>query len=415
MLRWFWDNKATLLLALIIALTVWVAAVTADDPTLEQPFEPAVPIEYVNIPDGLLLVGAPPSEALLTVRAPSSVWTNLTVEDMRISVDLSGLGPGAYQFTLAPSVEGKAARVTAWEPRTVTLSLEPSIAKRLPVKVIATGEPTLGYELREVSSSPTSAEVRGPRASVELVAELRAELAIGGARESTTVPVRLIPVDRSGQEVVDVEILPDQATITVEIRQLERYRLVSVIPILEGQTDLEERGYLMTNVSVSPSQVILLTEDLPTAEALTGFVETIPLDLTSATGDIERRLPLNLPQGTSIVGDQTVLVKVSIAPIETSITITRALEVQGLNPRLFARPSPDSVRVILSGPLPTLKQLTEEDVRVILDLLDLGVGTYQITPQVIVLPTDIVVQTILPDAIEVTITSTPPATPTPRP
>jgi len=52
---------------------------------------------------------------------------------------------------------------------------------------------------------------------------------------------------------------------------------------------------------------------------------------------------------------------------------------------------------------------------VILDLLDLGVGTYQITPQVIVLPTDIVVQTILPDAIEVTITSTPPATPTPRP
>jgi hypothetical protein len=50
---------------------------------------------------------------------------------------------------------------------------------------------------------------------------------------------------------------------------------------------------------------------------------------------------------------------------------------------------------------------------VVLDLRDMGVGPHQVTPEVVVLPSGLVAQAILPATIEVTITRTPPPTPTP--
>ncbi len=73
------------------------------------------------------------------------------------------------------------------------------------------------------------------------------------------------------------------------------------------------------------------------------------------------------------------------------------------------------MNVILTGPLPVLESLAAEDVRVILDVTDLGAGTHQVTPRIIVSPAGVVAQAVLPATVEVTITlaSQAPATPTP--
>ncbi|MEX0789116.1 MAG: CdaR family protein, partial [Anaerolineales bacterium] len=187
-------------------------------------------------------------------------------------------------------------------------------------------------------------------------------------------------------------------------------RSVAVIPLLVGQV---KSGYRVTNITVSPTLVTVVSSDPQAIEMLPGFVETDPISLTGASSNLEQQTPLSLPEGISIVGDSTVLVQVSIAPIESSVTITRRLEIQGLRPGLYAQASPEVVSVILTGPLPTLEQLLPEEVRVVLDLTGLAAGTYPIPPQVIDLPEDVVIETVLPDVIEVTIRTTPPPTPTP--
>ncbi len=107
--------------------------------------------------------------------------------------------------------------------------------------------------------------------------------------------------------------------------------------------------------------------------------------------------------------------RVSISPIENSITLTQPIEFQGLEEGLFATASPEQVNLILNGPLPTLESLTPDDVRVVADLLGLDVGTHQITPDVIVSSPEVRAQSILPDTIEVTITDVPPPTATAPP
>jgi archaellum component FlaG (FlaF/FlaG flagellin family) len=152
---------------------------------------------------------------------------------------------------------------------------------------------------------------------------------------------------------------------------------------------------------------------------LPGYIETNVLDLTGTVDDIETVLALNLPEGISVIGDPNVLVQVGVAAIEGSINITRRVEVIGIFPDLAASVAPDSVEVIIYGPIPTLQTLTEVDVRVVVDLTGLEEGTYPLQPEVIILPDQIRLQVISPETLEVEITkaaqASPDITPTPAP
>ena len=136
----------------------------------------------------------------------------------------------------------------------------------------------------------------------------------------------------------------------------------------------------------------------------------------SAEQDISARVALNLPAGISVVGEQTVLVQAGVSPIESSITLSgEKVETINLGDGLMAQVSPATVDVIVSGPLPLLDTLTRQDVRVTVDLSGLAAGTYQITAKVEVLISDVVVESILPNTMEVVIVpaGTPVVTPTP--
>jgi len=75
--------------------------------------------------------------------------------------------------------------------------------------------------------------------------------------------------------------------------------------------------------------------------------------------------------------------------------------------------------VILSGPVPILDAMTPDDVRVVVDVSDLELGTYQLEPQVEIIPDRIAVESIVPSTVELEIiiapTPTPTSTPAPAP
>ena len=76
---------------------------------------------------------------------------------------------------------------------------------------------------------------------------------------------------------------------------------------------------------------------------------------------------------------------------------------------------PTTVDVIVSGPLPLLDTLTRQDVHVTVDLNGLMPGTHQVIAKVEVLIADVVVESILPNTIEVVITLGGVPTKTPMP
>ncbi len=113
-----------------------------------------------------------------------------------------------------------------------------------------------------------------------------------------------------------------------------------------------------------------------------------------------------------MVGESTINISVTVSPIQGSITINNStIELVGLNPEYVVTISPEEVDVILSGPLPLLDDLNASDVRVILDITDFLPGTYQINPRVEVDVPQILVESILPETVEVIISIPPTVTP----
>lgn len=415
MLRWLWTNLGSLLLAFILALAVWIVAVTNADPTETRELGP-IPIDYSDLRQGLLIVGEPPPTAgSVTVRAPLSLWEQIGVDNVHLSVNLEGLEEGTHELAVETSVDVRPAQVSEWDPGSIFLTLERAATSSLDIEVVTVGEPQLGYRTTSVSTSPERAIILGPLSQVDRVVSVLATVNVLERREEFEVEVPLAAVDSAGNVVESVELDPDMTQVSVAIEPRERFRLVSVVPNLEGEEQLAEAGYRLTDVSVTPEVITVFSSDPSALQGLPGFVLTSPFDLSGATGDLERRLSLALPDGVSPVEDQGVLVKVSISPVEGTITVSRLVEVRGLTDGLYTQLSPDAVDIILNGPLPTLNSLQLEDVRVILDLLDLGIGIHQVPPLVIIAQTDVEHEPVFPSTIEVTITADPPPTPTASP
>ncbi len=185
------------------------------------------------------------------------------------------------------------------------------------------------------------------------------------------------------------------------ITQRGGYRNVVVKVVTIGQID---DGYRLTTISVFPPAVTVFASNPGLVDVLPGYVETSPVDLTGAKDDVDVRVQLNLPEGVSVVGDQTVNVVVGVSAIEGSLTINDVpVEVINLDPGLEALLSPANVNIILSGPLPMLDALTTSDVRVLIDLGGVVAGTYQLVPRVELLSPEIRNESVLPGSIEVTV------------
>ncbi len=412
MFRWLAPNLRTFLLAFALALAVWVTAVTAANPDEAQVYPNPIPIEFIGQDAGLVLTGEVPRDVEISLRAPRSVWEQILADpaSVRAIVDLTGLGSGAHTVEVQVQVNAQPARILSVSPRTFDLLLEPLATRTLAVTLAVSGEAAIGYQTGEPVLTPAAVVVSGPESLVSQVAAIRASLDLTDARENIETSLPLAAVDSSGSILSGLTLSPDSAQVSLPVVQLGGYRDLAVKVVTVGRP---ASGYRLASVAAFPPIVTVYSADTALIESLPGYVETAALDLSGASENIETRLDLTLPPGVALVGEQNVLVQVSITPIEGSQKVDyRPVEVTGLGAGLNAQVSPVTVDVILSGPLPALNTLRPSDVHVSVDLSGRGAGTYQLTPFVTVSVDGVTVESVLPGTVQVTITGA--ATPTPR-
>jgi YbbR domain-containing protein len=407
--RWLVKNFSTLLLSFGLAIVVWISAVTAADPN-ETRILRGVPLEVIGKAPDLLLVKTPPSQISVTLFAARSQLDRYAnqIGLLRATLDLTGLESGAFQVPVEVSYSLTPTRLVRIEPEILEVQLDRLISQVKSVRLMIAGRPARGYQAEFPSLDVARVTLSGPQGQVSQVEEVVAALDISDADATLEVSVPLKALDAQGEPVSGVQLTPDTARIRQPITLLGGYRNVVVKVVSAGQV---ANGYRLTNISVSPPSVTVFSANPELVNKLPGFVETEPLDLSGVTDDLDVRLALNLPEGVAVVGEQNVLVQVSIAAIESSLSLPVTVEVVGLGNGLTAQVSPQEVVVLLSGPVLVLAALRPADVRVLVDLADLQPGIYQVTPLIELLPERVILESILPGTIEVTIASQ--LTPTP--
>ncbi len=412
-LRWLGRNLSTLLLSFLLAVLVWISAVTATNPNEQHTFS-NIPLSVIGLPTDMVITSSLPDDVSIILYAP-----HLTLERyinqptlLQASLEVGNLEPGTYVLPVQVRFPLQPARLVSVTPTDIEVVLDRRISQTKSIRLLIQGEPARGYQAEQAKVSNARTVITGPAALVEQVAEVRANLDISGLEQSITRNVTLIPLDINGNRVNGVQLSPSSIEVSQPISLLGGYRNVVVKVVTQGQV---RDGYRLTNILVSPPNITVFSGDPQLVNDLPGYIETQPLILTERDNDFEVHMPLNLPEGVSVVGESSVLVRVSIAAIESSLDIPLPVEVVGLAPGQQVKISPATVDVIISGPLAVLDKLIPQELRISVDVTDLEPGVYQLSPQVDLIPTDVQVQSILPSTLEVEIsiasTSTPTLTP----
>jgi len=411
-IRWLVRNVSTLLLSIILALTVWASAVVTADPNQEGVYGP-VTIDVVGQAADLMLTNEVPNQVKLTIKAPRSLWDRLNNDPRLVKawIDLTGLAAGEHDVPVNTKVNLSPTRTTKVDPAVVHIVLESLTTKTIPLKLQVNGDPPLGYRKGTPQVTPDQITVTGPASAVDRVEDLSAILDIAGATQTVKSILTVHALDKNGAAVPEIVLSPKEVSVLQPISIMGGYKNVAVKVMTTGQV---AEGYRLTNMSVTPPTVTVYSTDPQLVNELPGYVETIPVDLSGLSDDTEFNAAITLPKGISLVSEPSVLVQVGVAAIEGSLKLTLPVEPLGLPPSLAAILSPETVDVIVSGPLPILDTLTSASFRAVIDLSNQAEGTYQIAPTLDLVPQNIKVQTILPESVEVSIIPAPTPTPTQR-
>ncbi|HUG52585.1 MAG TPA: CdaR family protein [Vicinamibacteria bacterium] len=275
------DNFPLKLASLGLACLLWW--VIAGEKTSEMGI--SAPLELQNFPLDLEVTGDPVDRVEVRLRASPGIIQSIGPTDVSAQVDLAGLGEGEHIIHLTEGAIRMpfGVKVVKISPSILTVHLERTLQKNVPVRPRLVGRPAPGYEVAEVASEPSEMRIAGPRSRVEGVENVFTEpLSIDGAQS----PV--IGVLNMGLEDPLLRILGSpRVRATVQIREVQDERAVDGVEV-----EVKGRG------SVRPDSVrVVLTGPESLLRSLTPDAVSAQADLTGARPGQEVPVTVELAPG----------------------------------------------------------------------------------------------------------------------
>ena len=277
--RWITD-VGMIVLALSLATVVWLVAVQEENPIVEGDYSEPISVQVRSRPPGTTFLPATFDESvLLTIRAPQNSWDDLRPDKFTAWIDLEGYEPGDYEVPVQFDVIDQNVRVLESSPATVPVRLKKEISRVVPVQIQLYGSPALGFEIDSDAAilAPETVTVTGAAPIVEQVSKATVDLYLSEVKETWTGERKVVARQTNDDSVGGfVSIQPPTVQITIPVVQRTGFQEVVVRPRLTGTV---AAGYLVRGVSVDPLAV-LLGGDPDVVSQISGFVETIPLDIS---------------------------------------------------------------------------------------------------------------------------------------
>jgi YbbR domain-containing protein len=399
LVRFILSNLFTLLLSLILAFLIWINASQREDPTQDRWLQ--IPVEYVGQPEDSILLSTQRRNVQIFFEGPGSIVSELNASAFSAIVDLSQ-APFGEEVLVPIQVTSKNPNVSVLsQPEPVNTLLEQLVTVEIPVELDIRGEVARGHIQGDPLIDPEFIVVSGPASRVQILDRARATVFLNNDRESIVEQTQPIFYDRQGRvaSVSGLTLSSDQLEVTIPVNEAANYAEKFISLDLVGEP---ASGYRLLGAKIEPPSV--LVQGRPTQLNAITQVRTEPVDITGLTESFRQQVALVLPVGITLDEVAEVFVDIEIEPFLTTRPYNQAVVLQGLTEDMTASVEPEDVRVVLFGPLPALETLVDEEVRVTVDLFDLGPGIYSLEPAVDFPERGIELRSIQPSLVTVNIT-----------
>lgn len=212
-------------LAIALAVVLWLTV--SGEHVAERNMR--VPLEFRNVPERLEITGETISNVDVRLRGSSAILGRLDPGEVVAVLDLSGGRPGSRLFHLRNDQVRTPFGVEVAQviPSTISLELEKSASRVVPVIPSIHGEPAPGFVVGRRTSEPATVTVVGPESHIRQLSE------------ATTEPVSVAGTKDRVRDVVTVGVAdaalrlesPQSATVIVEIWPAPVERELTGVPI----------------------------------------------------------------------------------------------------------------------------------------------------------------------------------------
>jgi len=363
---------ALAIVSLVAATALWVAVTDAENPAEVRQFNAAIPIEPINVPQGLAVASLSQQAVSISVSSSEDTFNELTTANFVARIDLAGVQELFTTSLVNVQVVDREDDVEIAEttPQFVDVTLEQETTKQVPVQVNRNGSPLPGYVVTALEANPLNVRVRGASSRIQQVESAAVDVNLTGLRTNLEAQYRLTARDGRGADIGGVILEPASAQVNVALQQREISVPVAVQPQVRGSVG---EGYQLNGVSVEPLVVSVTgTQDAVQAVA---SISTEPIDISGITNDITRTVRLQLPANVRPARD-SVSVSFNVEPAQGERVFAVAPEVDNVSNNLRPMLQTTAVNVTIRGEEPALRRLAPGAVRVRVNASGLPEGVH---------------------------------------
>jgi len=397
-------NIGLFIISLMLAFTVWSFVIEQTNPIKPARVE-NIALRVENVPANTRLIPTPPASVSAIIQTTEDVLSTLSPKSFQAIATLADPKPGLQRLPIRINSGPAQVLVMQVDPPALDLELARVISRTLPVAIEIPPQQGLAAAYEMIGSpttTPPEVQLIGPAPLIEQVSKLQATISLANASGPVkeTRPVKVL--DEQGHEITDITPQPAQVQVSVNIRRRINARNVSIRAVTSGTPPA---GYWLSSLSVTPDNVTLQGRPDQLAN-IDSFVDTLPVDIGQAVGNLSQQIPLDIPSEIQVLDSagnpiETVTVVAQISARQGDLAVTRPIELVQKSAEFTITLKPSSVDLLLSGPLPTLDQIriNPELVQVLIDTTTMRRGqNINLTPTVIAPPeiqTQLVPATVL--------------------
>lgn len=270
-----------------------------------------VRVDRGTVPEGLAAGEPQVDTATTTVRGPGSVVDRVVAAVARVNVDASGVDVDQQVDLVAVDARGDQLAPLDFEPRSVHVRIEVSVAgttRTVPIAALLRGQPAAGYAIAGVRVTPTTVVIVGARTLLETIDHLDTdEVSVGGARANVETTVGLML-----PEGVTVQDGATTARVSVQIVALSGSTTFTVAVALNGTS--ADLTYTLS----SGSTLVVVSGPLAPLDAVDGSSLRAVADVSGlGPGTYTLPLAVTVPSGLTVSSLTPAQVVVTIASTAT--------------------------------------------------------------------------------------------------
>lgn len=317
--------------------------------------------------------GLPDTVDITLVGDKSQVDIAKTKANFEIFADLRDLPPGTHKVNLEYSKLGSKLDVKI-DPSTIVVTIMPltEIDKQVQADFVNLDQIDDMYVLSEPQLALDTVKIKGPQTTVDQVASVKAIIDVSDLSKLSDYEAPVFAYDKLGNKL-DVEIKPDKLTASVQVTTPSK-----VVPIEAVVTGNAPDGYSVESVVLTPSEVKLYGE----TNALEDYEKLqIQVDLYQLDDNNELIVKLEKPENVHKMDTDTVKVKVIFEQTQTKVLENVAIDFKNLDDsyRVKVKDLVDSMmNVTLKGSMTILDSISNDDVKVSIDLFGYKAGEYEV-------------------------------------